>query len=1243
MPRITKPSDIKTGSGKTAPSVTDNLVLTGLTPPAAPPNIGSTGYVVPGLTLAQAHPGIPAPAGTGCGGTGDGGLLAHVNDPVAAHMASAIGLDEPAGELFSSNVQGAINELVSGVAAKPPMLGQSFSYMTFSGIPDWGAAKLSEWPIIDEGKAGKHFVYPYYWAPSTPTLDWLTPNAPSSTSNAAYTEYYRGIDPSSDMLWNGLNIAGFDDIPGTGLGHARTGAFTGSDNSVKRTRGFPVQYDGGGSYVIPVTVSGSIFPADRGVLALIHWPASNDKAGFLAQDVLDRCVAALVLGAGSDGSGGGATGNCITVGAPPPVNCDGNSGSGPTSGSIFSVGLNSAGYYDPFQYPGQASGQYDLHEINTGISDIDGTTPLAAPWDAGWTRDHNSILRGAGQVRLGTDATLDPTGVKPYGIPVLGAGPAAYTAPAVTDPIDILTNTGPVTYNKLGQTLLLDSNFFRYRLPYLKDYTKDTGLPYTPRGVDPHTTRESARYFNPGPDNLYDSTTAYFYNRINHDGPPEWLVYAGNYDNFQEDCWNWQVARYRHSFYIPGSTTPGVNLGTYWMIHFKTEANFEAFVRDGIMPWDAPYEVYGATLLDTAADNVASTKNLVNPLAPLAAAPFGAPFAPGKGPAPDYGWSSRSYHVLRSSIVTGDSTIIPTAVTKTFTWEIPSPEVMYVSGVAYFLPVDAAGNEAFKITNLDVDITHAWDDFYRVDDNGLTGTAPQLPPARLSSPCPAFLGVAPFAFEATPSYTIDTAVMGDLAARAQRIEVPFDKLGPFSDVVGPTAADHLVLSAGTGITFQGDVSEPAFSTDASLVAFIRRPLTFWVIQPQDYVQGGGFRLTPQTTAGAKSGDSILFHSTRWNVANPTAGHYGNFVPAGAPPQPIYAALTTSLKDTEERFLDETYRYDNTFVPIGSVDIKKALVGSGMQGWTFGPIPTPTQIGVYATTWTGPFGWTADWGQASFVQNPYFQTSLGTLTTELQVAGLPYRNPFFGGSANEGPFPSAGLLLYPQTNYSTGFVPDNTVAGGSLGSPQPDYSGLPALADTRSFVRVFDTAFSRDTDLYVDTSGQPFVVLHIEGLGLDDFKYVAPGPGNTVSGISIMVKVPGLTTWMDVGRPDGDGPSKQDPALDGAGCAVIGPNTFDVTPLSLGITTSTYSQVRVNVGPFVNLARGVQAVAGPPIRYEVPLMVKVTMTPDAVGYNLKQPYVSPGVFSGVDTPGAALQDLRGLYGIKVVHPTLVQSH
>ena len=280
MPIAKNPGNIKTGPGKSAPLSTNNLALTGAGMVGVPPNVGQHGYFPPDSLTVRL--GSPAPSD-------DGGLISHTSDPVSAHSASAIELVPESKFLFSSNVQGAVDNFTSGVAVRPPMVGQSFKHMSFSGIPDWGSLKLHDTDLRPQAE------YPYYHEYPSPTSDW-TPTL---------ADY--GNDPHVDTVWNGGSTTGINGLPGTGSGLAKAGGFTNAGLDVNRSRALAVQISGV-SRNVPVVVSGSVFPADRGVLAVIHWPYGDTVVDFLAQSSLNRVVAAVVLGSGASNGGGG----CIT-------------------------------------------------------------------------------------------------------------------------------------------------------------------------------------------------------------------------------------------------------------------------------------------------------------------------------------------------------------------------------------------------------------------------------------------------------------------------------------------------------------------------------------------------------------------------------------------------------------------------------------------------------------------------------------------------------------------------------------------------------------------------------------------------------------------------------------------------------------------------------------------------------------------------------------------------------------------
>jgi len=1164
------PGSINTGPGKTVPGDSDNLVLYGDGMSGVGPNIGVPGHIPPG---GSAEAGWPKPFIEGGGGSGLEMLKIHLEDPKNAHPAIAISIDGYPPLVLSNNVEGALDELMANIPPEPPKIGQYKPYLTLNGIPDWGYLRMNDGPLAVHTDIGSNEtgdgVYPYYWT------------APSPTEDAVFTTL--GNDPITDTLWNGPLVS--PPVAGTPTGVA--GAFTNSSDEVVRTRLFmPIVVDDAVVETIS-NLSGVIYPADRGVVALLHWPAGGTLVTeFLTQPLLDRCWGALLLGQGIMGGQ-----QCIKTVEDAVELCDGD------PGGIFAQGTTD-GHYDPFTYPGRATGQYDLRELHTGVSGIDGTA-LPSPWDSGVPRVLNSETPGAGQVRLGTDPLAGSDLIQPYGIPILGATVGAYSP----EPADTILDD---TYKYVGHMALTSGNFMRYRLPYLKDYTVATGLKYTPKGVDPYLTRESARYLEVA--EPYDPASS----DIESVGGVDVLRQGGNYPNFEEDYWVWQLARMRQMIWR-GPDAVGTELGTLWLAHFKTEKDFESCVRDGVMPWDATdgYEMYGMQLVAGIPPVVG---NLVNVDTGLTATDF---------PAPTYGYGSLSYHILRSSGFVADYSTLPTATTATWSYSVPgatSPGVVCVSGVCYFTPLTTAGVQSFQIDDLDAVYSDAWKDGYRTDDNPLTNDASPAAPVVLSSANPAFLGLAPFSYAteaAVPTFDIPIGFTDARGKRLQRVEFPYTKLGSnaggdFAEDNGPQDADDLEVHLDGTLSPLGDKSVAAFSTDAAPRFFIRRP---WIVDPIQPVDGTslGTKLALADTSGHK----VMFHSGYFDESE---GSYGNHVDGN---DRVFACLLTSAKDSAEVFLDETYRIrEEWHSDLGTT--QTVLAGPGMKNWVGDGIAVPVRMGDL----TGYNGTIEDlWKTSCFVHEGLHAAALPS--GELRVGGLPERNPPATNWLTD-PFPAAGLLCYPQTDYSSDYRPSFA----ETGYAQPDYSGE---TGRKKFVRCLDASFVRNATQRIDAAGQPFFVIQIDGLTLDDFKYQAPGPGkynDANIGIAISVKIPGLTTWMDLGRLDGDGPGKQDNTVDGAGCQVAGPYTYTGVSSSTGMV---FSQVQVHVGPDVALAYGASYDDAGTTRYEVPVLVKVEMTEAAVDYNLTKPATGVGTFGSAD-PSALAHQIRGVTGISILHPS-----
>lgn len=1031
-------------------------------PRSVDPSIISTG-------AGSASPGSVSQSALGPGEAGptSGPLDAHLFDPAGAHPATAISIQDVFERYLAGSVEGALGELAALVppapgtigSAGPPWLGAPLN----TGEPDWGVLKLWDGALNLSTVNDPEEIYPYYWR---------SPLSPSGL----------GLDNITDPIFNVEDPGNTYTGGGSGLAHA---GFVTVSMGGAPADGFPswrILPALAASTVSDVgfVVSGIVSPADRGVIALVRWPAGNYSPPVAATSVADiqaRCLAAIKLGLGlSDGGAG----------------CDGD------PGGIFSEGTPT-----PYDFPGRASGQYELNEIHTGAARVGGTFPAANPT--------------AGQVRLLTDPAAVPSFFFPAtvvgGMPIFGATSAA---------------TGGGT----------DGNFLAYRLPYLEDYSTATGLIYTP-------STEKPRFY---------STIAPAAGSVTQ---------AGNYEDFTTNFWAIQVARYRHRHSLGAATAAFRRDDSFALVHFRREAYFEEYVRDGIIPTSD--KLYSVSLVNW--NGVAQLANLIDLTSVSDTSP--------------------AYPVNVAEVSedpTGGTTPVLNGVyTNTFTFgPVGAPVTIFTSGVEYYVPlVRATGNAAVEISAFDVGISNLFLSSYRSHDTIPVGGPLSAGDRKYAvNQNPVFLSMSPFSYEGAELPDTDTLTLTGTAAtqlfpgslgltKRQRIEFGFaDLTGGTTNPLPATVATIAMSGPGASVTFDGDANTPSFTTDAKVRAFVRRPLvtdpTTGYPLPADPIDG--FNLS--NTLGGR----ILFHSMKETAfVFPT---YGN---AAVPAFTLY----TATKDREERFLDEVYRYPVDWassVPLPVATLAN-LMGPGLPSG-MGAISVPVQPIAPPSSYEGYY--LQGFNATSLVSAPPF-------TSELQVAGLPERNPPYTDGL-DAPFPSRGILLYPQDKY-TGDSP----AG-------PDYSGA---VNDRLYQRAFDAGAAN--------VGKTSIILRVWGVELADFAFSGPTPGSADR--AILVKVPGLTTWMDAGRVDGAGPSKQDPALDGAGCKVIGPNTFDATDPASQIR---YAQVEINLGPLAPLFLNGEG--------KCPVAVAVVFrdTPGAKAYNWENVVAT-----------ASTSSCRGIVGLEVV--------
>ena len=240
------------------------------------------------------------------------------------------------------------------------------------------------------------------------------------------------------------------------------------------------------------------------------------------------------------------------------------------------------------------------------------------------------------------------------------------------------------------------------------------------------------------------------------------------------------------------------------------------------------------------------------------------------------------------------------------------------------------------------------------------------------------------------------------------------------------------------------------------------------------------------------------------------------------------------------------------------------------------------------------------------------TPITGVMQELQVAGFPDRNPPLSDGVTAS-IPSRGILMYPQKNYLADYRP--SIVDGDLSAyGQPNYA---AYAGDRIYVRCFDLAFSRSAVPLTEAIGSSIFKIRIYGLKLVDFAWSGGAEvGN--DNIALLVKLAGLTTWMDLGRPDGSGPSKQDAFQDGAGCQIIDTTeTVEGRDKDSGIW---YSDVLVHTGTSASIYENSYG--------EAPLLFKAIIK-DSVGgkaLNFEQ--------GGAD---GTVSDCRGLVGVEIIRP------
>lgn len=1153
---------------------------------------------------------INTTAGSGAGGSatvalGDiPALSEHIGTDVGAHPASAISTDAVPGILSAVSVEGSLDELSALVPREPPVVGEFDVTYDDLTIPDWGVLKLRDSGRLADGSVvASPAIWPSYW--TGPDLADTEPFDPNYDDPVTDTEF---------NIFDGVYQGG-----GEGVAHA--GAFNraGTTTVTHRVTG----------QIGQAVVSGILYPADRGVLALVRWTPGETLAPIAtALDLAARCPAAILLGAGADSTTG----------------CD---GAAPAPGLDTGLAFYGEGG-DPTSFPGLASGQYNLNEIHTAVR-FDLSGPLPAPFNVA----DNTV----GQVRLGTDPGIGPV-IVGLGIPILGGGTAARGG---------------------GD----DNNFFGYRLPALSDYTGDTGLPWTPEAeydryfgtpaISASSSLTVAGNYTAFPGNFWGHQVAryrhvftvpgndvggYALAHFKTEGAFEDFVLNGVIPS-ADDIYNVQLADYAtlenltnlyagtpanasdeyHTLRSTIYTDPqGADANTNTTAEFNYSRVADDLMYVSGVAHHKPQTRTGATNFRITSMDVLFEDSTG---AALGESGF---------------WENTFYTHDSSMSPFGDgrddvSSRNPMAV-YLGTMSVESGAITFAGGPVSVNADERAGRVELNYLALNpntipwagaepVITDHAGFDFNAGDSLVFSGdeTVPRFseysrPLVLVRRPVRSLTGDQIFAVdESSAGDQVLTHGGGGSAPQYGNledivVEITNFNVGAVTDVNPAT----MPVSFSFSVTTQGTITD--------------REVT-------EVVCGGSSTLSPAgpgdyfilDTPGV--GNYYVWFNVGGGNVDPVGPGIGVEVPltSGTLPDFIVAAelrrviggvvdltnrypygaikpldsLYTGIKDVEERFLDETYRYQTFFFPVTPLGVST----SGLPGLSPALVSSIEGPGLPASS-------AIDFPVRPYSENRPEYAQAGTVTTAFhyadlssvllvwkhaQVRGFPDRLPPVEDGV-EFSTPSAGRLTYPKIDYTTGYRP--SVVGGDIvaSSPQPDYSILSGdpNADVLRYMRAFDVGFNQIG--FESHVGESEFILRLRGITYEDIAYVTPGPGGL--GMAVEVKIPGLTSWCDVGRADGTGPSKISATEDGAGCAMLSASeTFD------GIDDEgiVFTQVRINMAPgtfFLN-SDG-----------EQPVLVRVKIRDTVAGRDLDFER-----HDGADSVTVRNRRLRGLIGMSII--------
>lgn len=458
--------------------------------------------------------------------------------------------NDPYDKYFSEDVSGKLNELSGSLPDKLPALGEStktFDNGSITGVVDWGILKQADSDIWSRYS---------FW--DMQSLGNAVSNVQSSTNKvdgSVSFPYKRQFIPNSsngeDPSTSEFNVED-NDLNGAGAGASHLCGFLDANQEIQAGRVISDPDVFGMTSFSGFTIAGTLCPADRGVVALIRTKDQDDLTtpANNSDHIASRVLAAINLGRGIESGFDGF----------------------PATESIFTEGAE--------DFPSRQTGQYDLFELATATYNIDEPN-----------RSQQAIPNLTANLELGSVRLLrDPL--------VAGSHPSGDHIPVLFSHRNYNYDTASWEESDASKR----SNFLSYRLPLKTSYSPESmiGIPNI----------ERYRFFKPREYNthedgyLYDTAGGFF--GFDHDAPDVQIAkfrYTLKWEHIEEDLLDLiDDAR--------TNTTAYTNIGSFTLVHFKSELAFEALVKDGVAP--SKSDLYSVSSVDTNWQDLSSITNMVS-------------------------------------------------------------------------------------------------------------------------------------------------------------------------------------------------------------------------------------------------------------------------------------------------------------------------------------------------------------------------------------------------------------------------------------------------------------------------------------------------------------------------------------------------------------------------------------------------------------------------------------------------------